>query len=207
MTLCDAYKELNITPVPYSSLAHFFVAEFEFATNQKPDNVSKRFKQVDSKGSRVWLLFGSKRKGARWECLQVAQSKKGALQEVESAIELAFRKLKVNYDALERTNSVFYERVCPTATEDFKYRELLYSMIGRSYEKLRFCFLDVDKYLGLKAMGQEKSDADRIVEICKNQYAEAKIARQTLAVYWRQYSPGIDGQTISYFADHPEEVK
>lgn len=204
MTLRDSYKELNITPVPYTSLAPFFVAEFEFVTNETLAAVKERFKQVESKGSRVWLLFGEK-EGAS-ECLQVAQSKDIARKEVEEAIELTLRKLKVNYDKLKFTNSAFYERVCPVATGGFTYRELLYSMIGRSYEKLRFCFLDVDQYLGLKARGQLKSDAERIVEICKNQYAEAKIARQTLAVYWRQFSSGVDGQTICYFAEHPGEV-
>ncbi|MBO4750593.1 MAG: hypothetical protein J5546_09770, partial [Lachnospiraceae bacterium] len=86
----------------------------------------------------------------------------------------------------------------------------------------------VDSYLGLKdekaiasagskagkrtksdaeqGLTGKKSDAERIIEICKNQYAEAKIARQALAVYWRQFPSGVDGQTICYFAEHPEEL-
>ena len=67
------------------------------------------------------------------------------------------------------------------------------------------CFLNVDKYLGIDFDNfTYKNDIERIIQICKNQYAEAKIAYQTLAVYWRLYSSGIDGQTISYLvAEQP----
>ena len=51
------------------------------------------------------------------------------------------------------------------------------------------------------------NDVERIVEICKNQYAEAKIAYQTLAVYWRKVSSAIDGQTISYAVEHRSEFE
>ena len=52
-----------------------------------------------------------------------------------------------------------------------------------------------------------KNDAERIVDICKNQYAEAKIAYETLALFWRKVSSGIDGQTISYIVEHPFDEK
>lgn len=48
------------------------------------------------------------------------------------------------------------------------------------------------------------SDSDCIIEICKYQYAEAKIAFETLAIYWRSYKSGIDGQTIAYISDNME---
>ena len=68
--------------------------------------------------------------------------------------------------------------------------------------------LNVDKYLGIVQEENEiKTDADKIVCICKNQYAEAKIAYQTLAVYWRLYSSGIDGQTITYIVENPTEFE
>ena len=41
----------------------------------------------------------------------------------------------------------------------------------------------------------------------KNQYAEAKIAYETLALFWRKVSSGIDGQTISYIVEHPFDEK
>ena len=80
-------------------------------------------------------------------------------------------------------------------------------MIGGKYKKFKICFLDVDKYLGISSESIRNTDADRIVEICKNQYAEAKIAFQTLAIYWRKYSSGIDGQTLAYIAENPQEFK
>ena len=209
MTLRDTYAELNITPVSYDDLAQFFCARFAFSNSGKDasvESVRRQFSELDSKGSRVWLLFGSK-DGEEWTCLQVGQSKNNARTEVEEVIELIFRKDKASPKKLEFTNSAFYEEVCPKPTKGYGYRELLYQMIGKTYSHFRICFLKVDEYLGLKPAEQNGSDADRIVEICKNQYAEAKIARQTLAVYWRQYSAGVDGQTISYFAEHPEEVK
>ena len=210
MVLRDTYAELNIIPVSYDDLAQFFCARFAFSNSGKnagAESVRRRFDRLDSNGSRVWLLFGSK-DSEEWTCLQVAQSKNNARTEVEEVIELIFRKEKVDWGNPELfANSAFYEKACPKATKKHSYRELLYQMIGKTYSHFRICFLKVDEYLGLKPAEQNGSDADRIVEICKNQYAEAKIARQTLAVYWRQYSAGVDGQTISYFAEHPEEVK
>ena len=37
--------------------------------------------------------------------------------------------------------------------------------------------------------------------------AEAKIAYETLALFWRKVSSGIDGQTISYIVEHPFDEK
>jgi hypothetical protein len=62
--------------------------------------------------------------------------------------------------------------------------------------------LDVDAYLGIEKTTQKKNDTEIILDICKNQYAEAKIAYQTLAIYWRLFSSGVDGQTIQYIADN-----
>lgn len=209
MTLRDTYAEQKIDPVPYDELAHFFYPGLAFSNSGKDasvESVREQFADLDSKGSRVWLLFGSN-DGKEWTCLQVAQSKNNARTEVEEVIELIFRKDKASPKKLEFTNSAFYEEVCPKPTKGHGYRELLYQMIGKTYSHFRICFLKVDEYLGLKPAEQNGSDADRIVEICKNQYAEAKIARQTLAVYWRQYSAGVDGQAISYFAEHPKELE
>lgn len=80
--------------------------------------------------------------------------------------------------------------------------------IGNESDEFKICVLDVDKYLGLEKIAEpNKNDAERIIEICKNQYAEAKIAYQTLAVYWRKVSSAIDGQTISYAVEHRSEFE
>ena len=79
---------------------------------------------------------------------------------------------------------------------------------GYEGSEFKICVLNVDKYLGLKKVEKNnKNDAERIIEICKNQYAEAKIAYQTLAVYWRKVSSAIDGQTISYAVEHRSEFE
>ena len=67
--------------------------------------------------------------------------------------------------------------------------------------------MDVDKYLKITSSNSNETDAERIIEICKNLYAEAKIAYETLAVYWMQYKSGVDGQTISYIGEHEEEFQ
>ena len=85
---------------------------------------------------------------------------------------------------------------------------ILYRKIGYEGSEFKICVLNVDKYLGLKKVEKNnKNDAERIIEICKNQYAEAKIAYQTLAVYWRRVSSAIDGQTISYAVEHRSEFE
>lgn len=97
-------------------------------------------------------------------------------------------------------NSAFYEFVCPEGSKEL-YRKNLYSMIGQEFSKFKICFLNVNKYLGIK-QSEALTDTDYIIEICKNQYAEAKIAFETMSVYWRLYAPGIDGQTIAYITDN-----
>lgn len=155
--------------------------------------------------SRVWLLFASNDK-SNWVSLQVGQSKNNVAGEIEDVIKYLFFKYE---PASEFANSAFYEKVCPKTTGSKDKRELLYSKIGREYKYFRICLLDVDKYLGTKPSNSNnnRTDAERIVEICKNQYAEAKIAFATLAVYWTLYSSGIDGQTIAFMQKILEEKK
>ena len=107
-----------------------------------------------------------------------------------------------------KTDSQFYKCVCPVKKQGEDYRNLLYRKIGYEGNEFKICVLDVDKYLGLKNVKKHNdNDVERIVEICKNQYAEAKIAYQTLAVYWRKVSSAIDGQTISYAVEHRSEFE
>lgn len=158
--------------------------------------------------SRVWLLFASKYDNI-WECLQVAQSKK-VKDEIEDVIKFLFEdEFNKTSEHISFTDSAFYKEVCPkNANKSYEYnRKLLYSKIGCEYKNFRICFLNVDKYLRIEPTNINKTDADRITEICKNQYAEAKIAFETLAVYWNHYRSGIDGQTIVYIASHTSEFQ
>lgn len=154
--------------------------------------------------SRVWLLFASCDK-KDWECVQVGHSK----NEVRAEVEYILRHYQKNYadynnDDISLSNSLFYKDVCPRI-KGIEYREGLYSKIGSEYKYFRIAFLNVNLYLKISDSENSANDAERIIEICKNQYAEAKIAYETQAVYWRQYKSGIDGQTIDYIANHSTE--
>lgn len=158
------------------------------------DDTSEKIKEM-SDLRRVWLLFASNDK-SNWVSLQVGQSKNNVAGEIEDVIKYLFFKYE---PASEFANSAFYEKVCPKTTGSKDKRELLYSKIGREYKYFRICLLDVDEYLEINPDSSiKRTDAERIIEICKNQYAEAKIAFATLAEYWTLYSSGIDGQTIAY---------
>ncbi|MCM1058054.1 MAG: hypothetical protein NC517_10670 [Firmicutes bacterium] len=93
------------------------------------------------------------------------------------------------------------------AKDEKKLRKEWGEYSAKEYKNFRICFLNVDKYLRIEPTDINKTDADRITEICKNQYAEAKIAFETLAVYWNHYRSGIDGQTIVYIASHTSEFQ
>ena len=152
---------------------------------------------------RVWLLFA---KFEDWVCVQVAHSK----TDVKEEIEFVLKCLPQRWDRndCELKDSQFYKCVCPVPDKGKTYRDLLYRKIGNESDEFKICVLDVDKYLGLEKIAEpNKNDAERIIEICKNQYAEAKIAYQTLAVYWRKVSSAIDGQTISYAVEHRSEFE
>lgn len=181
---------------------YFFENEIIFDKLGKDKNADKIIKNIDVEKtylSRVWLLFASNN-NKDWDCVQVAQSRK----EVRGEIEDAIINLYADFEAFEEskyTNSVFYKNICPPTTGK-EYNKRLYSKIGSEYTYFRFCLLDVDDYLGIEKTIHKKNDAEMILDICKNQYAEAKIAYQTLAIYWRLCSSGVDGQTIQYIADN-----
>lgn len=153
--------------------------------------------QENINNARVWLLFGS-RESDKWECLQVGHSKYEVRTEITYILDHFCTE--EDFQINEYTNSVFYTNVCPKVSMD--YRKYLYGTIGKNYNEFLICFLNVDKYLGLEKKNTAAiTDADKIIAICKNQYAEAKVAYETLAKYWRLHSSGIDGQTISYFTE------
>ena len=178
----------------YKDLKDFFCGELTFSI------IKGQVKEESRKGvqSRVWLLFASN-DSKSWECLQVGQSKNNVDAEVETILEY----LVIEKNVEPKKNSAFYQNVCPEGSKE-EYRENLYSMIGHQFSNYRICFLDVDAYLKIDQL-KAQNDADNIIEISKNQYAEAKVAFETMAVYWRAYAPGIDGQTIAYITDNKDQ--
>lgn len=191
----------NCKAIEYNNLKKFFSQDVEFSK----ENISK-INEEKFVTSRVWLLFASDDQ-KDWKCLQVAHSKNGVQSEIKDVIDFLFCSANQNVENISYTNSAFYEEVCPNVTKE-SYHKLLYNKIGSEYKFFRICLLDVDKYLGTKQdNSSNETDIERIIQICKNQYAEAKIAYQTLAVYWRFYSSCIDGQTIAYIVDHFSEFE
>lgn len=209
MNLRKPYSNLKIEKYDSLKKDGFFTGEIiiskrDFSKNDFSKNIKRQLELINKNdnSSRVWLLFVSNDE-KDWKCVQVAQSKENVQQEVENVtnyLQIEFKPPQ----GIEYTNSTFYEAVCPKIKGE-EYRKTLYSKIGDNYNYFKICFLNVDKYLGIDFDNfTYKNDIERIIQICKNQYAEAKIAYQTLAVYWRLYSSGIDGQTISYLvAEQP----
>ena len=200
-TLKAAYKRDDAKKKKYEELKSFFVKDSEKAFS-KSDRPNINIDDIKAP-SRVWALFARAGEDSEWTCLQVAQSK-NALDEVKTAIEYMSDTNSVTIPE-ERTNSAFYEEVCPKARGE-EYRKILYKMIWENYSEFKFCFLDVDKYLGATQTDKDK-DAGKIIEICKHHYAEAKLAYETLAVFWRKMNNGIDGLTIAYYVDNDTPKK
>ena len=199
-TLKAAYKR-DVGLKTYDELKDFFVENSEIAFS-KSDRPNIKMDSIKAP-SRVWALFARAGEDSGWTCLQAAQSK-NALDEVKTAIEYMSDTNSVTI-LEERTNSAFYEKVCPKASGE-EYRKILYKMIWRDYSQFKFCFLDVDNFLGITQTDTDK-DAGKIIEICKHHYAEAKLAYDTLAVFWRKMNNGIDGLTISYYVENDASKK
>lgn len=210
MELRKPYKKKEYRAKGYENLEEYFFKKEEITFSKKnnnPEKVKKEFSKKMNDIRRVWILFAC-HKNCSWEALQVGHSKKNVINEIEDVIKFLFCEFNPDSEHISFTNSAFYEKVCPKDTNKENNRKLLYSKIGSEYEYFRICFLNVDKYLGTRPNnGTNKTDVERIIEICKNQYAEAKIAFETLAVYWNLYSSGIDGQTIAYIATHTSEFQ
>lgn len=208
MKLREPYEQFKSKIKTYDDLKKHFSKEVIFSKNEVVDigEIKEQIILENEVYSRVWLLFG-KKENCNWECLQVAQSKSNIENEIDTVIEFLLAEHNNLLKKVDYKNSAFYEEVCPNV-DSKKYREYLYRKIREEYDCFCICLLNVDKYLGIVQEENEiKTDADKIVCICKNQYAEAKIAYQTLAVYWRLYSSGIDGQTITYIVENPTEFE
>ncbi len=190
----------NCTKKKYRDLEKFFTG-IELTFNHDTDEPEQLVNGLAIK-SRVWLLFASNNQ-VDWDCVQVAHSKDNVLAEIKYVLEHYKKGIDASWN-IEYKNSAFFEKVCPYIN-NVKSREALYRKIGSEYSDFMIRFLDVDKYLGIKTNNKNINDAERIIEICKNQYAEAKIAYQTLAVYWRLVSSAIDGQTMVYIVNHKDE--
>ena len=203
MNLRKSYRNCHSITYDELRVRGVFYAEERFSKKYNVEKLMDKFDKYDGK-SRVWLLFGKKKKKDALTCLQVAQSKDSVISEIKKAIDGIFSKTIIKYK--KTRDSAFYVKVCPARTKKHTYREVLYYMIGQEYKYFRICFLNVDKYLNISS-SQCSSDSNRIIEICKHEYAEAKIAFQTLAIYWRLYKSGIDGQTIDYICKHMDDYR
>ena len=120
----------------------------------------------------LWALFG-KNDEESWVCLQVGATIGSIIEEIESDSVLMKEE---NEDDAERR----------------KYR---YKKIHNDYEKLAFYSINIDAYLGL----EERDDCKiikEIIAISKMNYAEAKFAFETQAIYWNALRCGIDMKAI-----------
>lgn len=201
----------NNSVVNFDSLdkAKYFKKKINFIKNNDmtAEKIIEGIKWRYTNNSRVWLLFARKKDNKNWDCVQVAQSRENIQSEIKLAIEHIFSEFNPS-KVKNYKNSAFYKKVCPDVTKKEDYHECLYSKIGSEYMYFKICLLNVDKYLGLpKSTTAKKNDAERIINICKNQYAEAKIAYQTLSIYWRKTSCGVDGQTILYIKEHEKDFQ
>lgn len=195
----EPYSNCNIKK--YNELEVFFSKVQEFTKNDNCEKIKNECPK--NKNYRVWLLFGSI-DNVEWKCLQVAHSKQNVESEINDVIDCIFYR-NIKQEDVDFKNSAFYKKTIPLIKEADNRRKYIYSIIANKYNHFRICYLNVDKYLNISCSetSQNKNDMEKIIDICKNQYAEAKIAYETLSLYWCLYSSGIDGQTIAYIAENP----
>lgn len=179
LNLRKSYKDKELKTKKYDNLEKFFSKVIEFSRKANSNEIKKEFASKFEGDYRVWLLF-AKNDNESWRCLQVAHSKNSVQVEIEDVIQCLLCGYSIDFTNVTYSNSAFYEKVCPKVTNKKEYNKFLYSKIRNEYKNFRLCLLDVDSYLGIEADNNSNStDSKRIIQICKNQYAEAKIAYQT----------------------------
>lgn len=204
------YKNRNKSE--YNEVFKYFSSVIEFTKDDECESVKKNIKEIDLSNDKVWALFGGENEN-NLQCLQVAYSE-NILSEIEEDIDFMFDKTIIYKGSVDNEetiikNSKFYEHVyeIPKSSleKEVEKRKYSYKNMYNSYSLFKICILDVDRYLNIeKSMRKINDDQNNIVEIAKHGYAEAKLAYETLSLYWNSYNSGIDGKTISYFLKNDE---
>ncbi|MBO0479772.1 hypothetical protein JZO72_09045 [Vagococcus fluvialis] len=204
------YKNRNKSE--YNEVFKYFSSVIEFTKDDECESVKKNIKEIDLSNDKVWALFGGENEN-NLQCLQVACSE-NILSEIEEDIDFMFDKTIIYKGSVDNEetiikNSKFYEHVYEIPKsgleKEVEKRKYSYKNMYNSYSSFKICILDVDRYLNIeKSMRKINDDQNNIVEIAKHGYAEAKLAYETLSLYWNSYNSGIDGKTISYFLKNDE---
>lgn len=164
--------------------------------------VKKKLENLkDLSGKYVWALFGKINGDQDAKCLQVASSndiKREIIRDIKLMYKQEYSQLLKNANSLEIQNTQFYENVYYRIDNKNK-REYIYSKMREEYDVLLFYQLNIDRYLGIEEMKNDNMHVNNMIEISKANYAEAKLAFETQAIYWNTFRGGIDAKALNLF--------
>lgn len=167
---------------------------------------------------RVWVLLGET-KNSEYVSLMVAQSEdiqNEIVFDVRAMLNLEYSAQKIiskkwDWEKEERYNldvikgpmlaksdftgeSYLYPKESPKVKRKYLYRKLM-----KEYKRLLIYELNIDEYLGIKAINSIDENIKNIYLFGKDYYAESKLAIETGAKYWNFYKSGIGKRAYCYF--------
>lgn len=144
----------------------------------------------------VWILYGQKGKGIKKIALQIEEGPTPSLaDDLLEIIDYIYAPANVisSGEKIETKDSEFYANVYKSCGKNM--RKYAYGQIGRSYEHLWFYMVDVDKYLGLSGKRRKGVEQD-LIDLSKSYYAEAKLALNTLPLFWNKFNGNVGGNAF-----------
>ncbi len=149
----------------------------------------------------LWTLLGKNNEDKDWVCLQTAATEGNIIEEIREDIEFMYGE-KTEEEAEQAkpkvsVNTQFYFNTYEIPEGERRYkRKYSYQKMRKDYDILAFYSIDIDKYLGLDRSSGGSEIIDEIVQVAKMNYAEARFAYETQAVYWNAYRSGVDMKAL-----------
>lgn len=167
-----------------------------FSKNDSLDDILKAIEYKEN--LQLWALLGWD-DNEKLECLQVGASVDKAYQEIERNIRFMFSDVTSIDESSKRMNKFGKEIPSFKGTDK---RKNTYGYIYNKYEKLVFCEINIDDFLGIdlslkSQLNDISKDIANMIEIIKMNYAEAKVAIATRAVFWDTYRSGSDQKSYN----------
>lgn len=76
----------------------------------------------------------------------------------------------------------------------------MYSKMREEYDVLLLFYqLNIDRYLSIEELKNDNTHVNNMIEISKANYAEAKLAFETQAIYWNTFRGVIDAKALKLF--------
>ena len=177
----------------------------------------------DGMHGRVWILTGNENDKTEYCVLTVAQSediKKEIIDDVRAMLNITYLEKKhackeLSVEEIKEYNLdvIKSPRLSSQSTEGYQYpcqqgkseTPYFYRFAYKNYKNLKIYEIDIDSYLRIDSADQVGEIYGYLYSFGKDYYAEAKIAVETRAKYWRYYKSGVGKRAYKFIKGKQKE--